>query len=77
MTVLPGYDEFANWDKGYGKLGVPADMATLRMMIPWIERTVLVVCDLVDVDGGDPIEVSASVRSCAARISTPHARGSM
>ncbi len=56
MTVLPGY-QFANWDKGYGDFACRPDMATLRI-VPWIDRTALVMCDLFDVDGGEPIEVS-------------------
>jgi glutamine synthetase len=56
MHVLPGY-RFANWDKGYGDVACRPDMTTLRV-IPWLESTALVVCDLFDVDTGAPIEVA-------------------
>src|SRR6476660_368576 len=56
MTPVPGY-EFANWDKGYGDFLCRHDLSTLRT-IPWLETTVLVLCDLFDEDGGGPVEVS-------------------
>jgi glutamine synthetase len=55
MTPLPGYD-FANWEQGYGDVRCRPDLATLRR-IPWLEKTALVLCDLVDADD-EPIEVS-------------------
>ena len=33
------------------------DLATLRR-IPWLEKTALVLCDLVDEETGEPVEVS-------------------
>ena len=54
MNVLPDY-RFANWDAGYGDMRCVPDFATLRL-IPWLEKTALVICDLVDDNG--PIEVS-------------------
>jgi glutamine synthetase len=56
MTPLPGY-EFANWSTGYGDFRCVPDFATMRV-IPWLERTALVLCDLVDDDSGEPVEVS-------------------
>jgi len=56
MTPLPGY-RFANWDLGYGDMSAVPDLATLRR-VPWIERTALVVCDLVEEGSREPIEVS-------------------
>ena len=56
MTPLPGY-EYANWDKGYGDFVCRPDLSTLRN-IPWLERTALVLCDLVDEKTGEPVEVS-------------------
>ena len=50
MDPVPGY-EMANWEKGYGDFGIAADMATLRR-IPWLDRTALVLCDVVDHHGG-------------------------
>jgi glutamine synthetase len=54
--VLPGY-AFANWEQGYGDMALQPDLATIRM-IPWLEKTVLVLCDLVDEERGQPVEVS-------------------
>src|SRR5918999_240414 len=49
MDPVPGY-EMANWEGGYGDFGIVPDMATLRR-IPWLDRTALVLCDVVDHDG--------------------------
>src|SRR5947199_7361772 len=49
MEPVPGY-EMANWEKGYGDFGIAPDMATLRR-IPWLDRTALVLCDVVEHDG--------------------------
>ena len=54
MNVLPDY-RFANWAAGYGDMRCVPDLHTLRR-IPWLEKTALVICDLVDDRG--PIEVS-------------------
>ena len=57
MTPLPGY-QFANWEQGYGDVAVQPDLATMRR-IPWLEKTALVLCDLVDEDdAATPVEVS-------------------
>ncbi len=50
MHVLPGY-RFANWDKGYGDVACRPDLTTLRL-VPWLEGTALVVCDLFDLESG-------------------------
>src|SRR5215213_4776455 len=49
MEPLPGY-EMANWEKGYGDFGIQPDMSTLRR-IPWLDRTALVLADVVNHDG--------------------------
>jgi glutamine synthetase len=49
MEPLPGY-EMANWEGGYGDFGIVPDMSTLRR-IPWLDRTALVLCDVVNHDG--------------------------
>ncbi len=49
MEPLPGY-EMANWEEGYGDFGIQPDMSTLRR-IPWLDRTALVLCDVVNHDG--------------------------
>ena len=56
MTPLPGY-RYANWDQGYGDFSAVPDLATLRLT-PWIDKTALVLCDLVEAEGDAPIEVS-------------------
>ena len=48
MTPLPGFD-FANWETGYGDFRCVPDPSTLRI-VPWLEKTALVLCDLFDED---------------------------
>jgi glutamine synthetase len=55
MEPLPGY-EMANWEDGYGDFGISPDMSTLRR-IPWLDRTALVLCDVLNEDGS-PVEPS-------------------
>jgi glutamine synthetase len=55
MEPMPGY-ALTRWETGYGDfLGIP-DLATLRVL-PWVEKSALVLCDLVSEDG-EPIEES-------------------
>ncbi len=56
MTPLPGY-RFTSWETGYGDCKAVPDVATLRT-VPWLEKTALVLCDLVDEEAGAPIDVS-------------------
>jgi glutamine synthetase len=49
MDPVPGY-QMANWEKGYGDFGIAPDLATLRR-IPWLDRSALVLCDVVEHDG--------------------------
>ena len=55
MNPLPGY-RFTNWDTGYGDFVCRPDYATARL-IPWLEGTAFVICDLTDEDRV-PVEVS-------------------
>src|SRR5436309_935942 len=55
MEPVPGY-EMANWEKGYGDFGIAPDMTTLRR-IPWLDRTALVLADVVEHDGS-PVAAS-------------------
>jgi len=55
MTVLEGF-KFANWESGYGDFECRPDLSTLRL-VPWLEKTALVICDLFNPDG-TPVEVS-------------------
>ena len=44
MDPVPGY-RFASWADGYGDVHCKPDLATLRRAT-WLERTVLVLCDV-------------------------------
>ena len=56
MNVVEGY-RYASWDGGYGDFRATPDLATLRV-VPWLEATALVLCDVVDNTTGAPVEVS-------------------
>jgi glutamine synthetase len=55
MEPLEGY-RFTNWDSGYGDVVAVPDLTTLRLL-PWLEGSAMVICDVVDGDGA-PVEVS-------------------
>lgn len=55
MEPLPGFDS-ASWGSGYQDFKALPDFGTLRR-IPWLEKTALVLCDLVT-EHGDPVEES-------------------
>lgn len=46
MEPVPGY-RAASWSKGYGDFVMKPDLATLRR-VPWLEKTALVICDVLD-----------------------------
>jgi glutamine synthetase len=56
MNALPGYT-FASWEQGYGDIALQPDLTTIRG-IPWLEKTALVLCDALDEETGEPVEVS-------------------
>lgn len=56
MEPLPGY-KYANWDTGYGDFKMIPDLDTLRL-IPWLEKTALVICDVVSEEGDEPVAVT-------------------
>jgi glutamine synthetase len=56
MEPLPGYS-YANWETGYGDFRMVPDLGTLRL-VPWLEKTAIVVCDLYSEHGEEPVEVS-------------------
>jgi glutamine synthetase len=56
MTPLPGF-AFASWEQGYGDVLARPDLSTLRV-VPWLDATALVLCDLLDRDSDAPVEVS-------------------
>jgi glutamine synthetase len=53
MEPVPGYAA-ANWTKGYGDFVLKPDMATL-MPVPWLPKTAMVLCDLVDHHRHEPV----------------------
>jgi len=46
MEPVPGY-KAASWSKGYGDFVMKPDLGTIRR-IPWLEKTALVLCDVLD-----------------------------
>ena len=55
VQPLPGY-RFASWESGYGDVRAVPDLDTLRL-VPWLDRSAHVICDLSDSQGAD-VEVS-------------------
>lgn len=55
MQPVEGYD-FASWAGGYGDLGLVPDLGTLRVL-PWLDRTALVICDALTKQG-EPVGVA-------------------
>jgi glutamine synthetase len=53
---IPGF-RWASYEQGYGDMRGVVDTSTIRYL-PWIEKTAVVLVDLVDVDEGTPVEVS-------------------
>ncbi len=53
---VPGF-RFASYEQGYGDMRGVVDRNTIRYL-PWLEKTAVVLLDLVNVDTGDPIEES-------------------
>ncbi|MEB7852974.1 glutamine synthetase [Staphylococcus equorum] len=49
--------EFMNWDKGYGDYLAVPDLNTLKV-VPWLEHTAMVFCDVYTVDGSEPIAIA-------------------
>jgi len=55
MEPLPGFST-ASWASGYQDMKAIPDVSTLRL-IPWLEKTALVMCDLAT-EEGKPVEIS-------------------
>ena len=55
-TPIPGF-RWSSYDQGYGDMRGVVDESTVRYL-PWIDKTAMVIVDLVDVDSGVPVEVS-------------------
>ena len=56
MEPLPGF-ALTDWDRGFQDFLMLPDLSTLRL-VPWLERTALVLCDAVIERTGEPVEVS-------------------
>jgi glutamine synthetase len=55
MNTVAGY-EMSSWERGYGDLLMAPDVSTLRLL-PWLESTALVLCDIQWLDG-EPMPAS-------------------
>ena len=53
---IPGF-RWASYDQGYGDMRGVVDPSTIRYL-PWLDRTAVVLVDLVDVDTGAPVTAS-------------------
>ena len=62
MNTVDGY-AMSSWESGYGDFVLTPDFATLRL-VPWLDGTALVLCDLSWEDGGP---VAASPRQILRR----------
>lgn len=56
LTTPEGFGAI-DWHSGYGDYLARPDWATLRV-IPWLERTALVLCDAVDETSGAEVEIA-------------------
>lgn len=53
MEPVPGY-KAASWERGYGDFVLKPDLTTLRVT-PWLEKTALVLCDVLDHHHHEPV----------------------
>ena len=53
---VSGY-RFTSYEQGYGDMLARADWNTVRL-IPWVENTAMIMCDLLNVNTGELIEVA-------------------
>lgn len=56
MEPVSGY-KYANWEAGYGDFHMVPDLDTLRIA-SWLDRTALVLCDLLDTQTHEPVSVA-------------------
>ncbi len=68
MEPVPGY-KAASWSKGYGDFVMKPDLETLRR-VPWLEKTALVLCDVLDhhTHGDLPHSPRAILKKQVARL---------
>src|SRR6478735_8583628 len=53
MEPVPGF-KAASWQKGYGDFVIKPDLATMRAT-PWLDKTALVLCDVLDHHDHSPL----------------------
>jgi glutamine synthetase len=53
MNTVDGY-AMSSWEGGYGDFAMRPDLSTLRM-VPWLQATAMVMCDLHWADGSDVV----------------------
>lgn len=53
---VPGY-RFTSYEQGYGDMLAKADWSTVRL-IPWVEKTAMIMCNLLDVDTRELVSVA-------------------
>ncbi len=73
METPDGY-RLMNWESGYGDWQARPDWQTLRV-IPWHEKTALVLADVVDEETGAPVRIAPRARSSAIRLARAAAMG--
>ena len=68
MATPDGYAS-TSWESGYGDYVMKPDLTTLRN-VPWLEATVMVLCDVLDHDNHDPVAHSprAMLKKQIARL---------
>jgi glutamine synthetase len=59
MDPRPGY-ALTSWDDGFRDCRLVPDLSTLRV-IPWLNRTAMVICDPVDEETGELVDVAPRV----------------
>jgi glutamine synthetase len=72
MNPVPGY-RLANWELGYGDFHLAPDLRTLRAAA-WLDRTALVLCDVLDAKTQQPV-APAPRNLLRAQIEKARARG--
>ena len=65
MATVDGY-KATSWAAGYGDYAMIPDMSTLRL-VPWLEKTALVLCDVLHHGEGAHDEVAHSPRAVLKR----------
>ena len=55
MDPQPNY-ALTNWEDGFHDFRYRPDLSTLRI-VPWLEKTVIVICDPVHEASGEPVAI--------------------